>query len=406
MVNFSSSGLDMNKGICVTGLGIISAIGYNREENLRSLMQQKTGIHPVELLIDKGEHAFMAGEIRLTNRQLAELTGYDQSSGLPRSALLAIVAVKEAMDQAGFSGEDPWRTGIILGNTVGGMDLTEKFYHKFPGNNTYIKSHSCGYITEQVADHLGIRGYATTISTACSSGANAIMLGARLIKHGIVDRVIAGGTDALSKFTYYGFSSLMVVDPQICRPFDKNRAGMNLGEGAGVVVLESADAAIKRGAKPLAMLSGYANANDAYHPTATSPEGNGPFLSMTAALRKAGIDSSRISYINVHGTGTENNDETEATALGRVFGNHVPPFSSTKSYFGHTLGAAGGIEAVVSVMSILNQVVFPNLFFSEPMDGLQLIPVKEVLTNIPVNHVLSNSFGFGGNNTSLVFSGC
>ncbi|MBK9355870.1 MAG: beta-ketoacyl-[acyl-carrier-protein] synthase family protein [Bacteroidales bacterium] len=396
----------MGNDVYVTGLGIISAIGYNKEENFRSLIQQKTGIHPVELLIGKGEHPFMAGEIGSTNLQLAAIAGCDQSADLPRSALLALIAAEEAINDAGISAEDPWRTGIILGNTVGGMDLTEKYYHKSPVNNTYIKSHSCGYITEQVADHLGIRGFATTISTACSSGANAIMLGARLIRHGIVDRVIAGGTDALSKFTYYGFSSLMVVDTEICRPFDKNRAGMNLGEGAGLVVLESAEAAKKRGMKPLAILSGYANANDAYHPTATSPEGNGPFLSMTSALRKAGLESSMISYINVHGTGTENNDETEATALVRVFGGEVPPFSSTKSYFGHTLGAAGGIEAVVSVLALRNQVIFPNLFFSEPMDGRQLIPVKEVLTNTPVNHVLSNSFGFGGNNTSLVFSGC
>jgi 3-oxoacyl-[acyl-carrier-protein] synthase-1 len=197
----------------------------------------------------------------------------------------------------------------------------------------------------------------------------------------------------------------MVVDPAICNPFDKNRAGMNLGEGAGVVILESVKSAKARGVIPQAVLSGYANANDAFHLTATSPEGNGPYLSMTKAISSAGLKSDQISYINVHGTGTENNDETEAVALKRVFGNSVPPFSSTKSYFGHTLGASGGIEAVVSVMSLKHQIVFPNLFFREPMEETMLVPVTEVLSNLSVDHVLSNSFGFGGNNTSLVFSG-
>lgn len=394
----------MANGICITGLGLISAIGNNTEENFRSLMLQKSGISPVELLMGKGANGFVGGEIKLTNPQLAEMAGFPAAADLPRSALLALIAVKEALRDAGIADFDPWRTGIVLGNTVGGMDLTEKFYHKNTGNNTFIKSHSCGFVTEQVAELFGIKGYATTISTACSSGANAIMLGARLIKNGIVDRVIAGGTDALSLFTYNGFKSLMVVDPEICRPFDKNRAGMNLGEGAGIIILETPDSALKRGKKPLAMLSGYANANDAFHPTATSPDGNGPWLSMSKAIKNAGILPRQIDYINVHGTGTENNDTTEAIAMSRVFGENLPPFSSTKSYFGHTLGAAGGVEAVVSVLSLTRKVIFPNLFFRHPMDEMPLVPVTEILTNRPVRNVLSNSFGFGGNNTSLVFS--
>lgn len=394
----------MARDICITGTGIISAIGNNTEENFRSLMLEKSGIRPVELLSGKGVNGFVAGEIKLTNPQLADMAGFPAAADLPRSALLALIAVKEALADANFETPDPWRTGIVLGNTVGGMDLTEKFYHQQTGNNTFIKSHSCGFVTEQVAEYLGIKGFATTLSTACSSGANAIMMGARLIKNGIVDRVIAGGTDALSSFTYNGFKSLMVVDPEICRPFDKNRGGMNLGEGAGVIILETLDSALKRRKKPLAMLSGYANANDAYHPTATSPDGNGPWLSMTKAIKNAGLSPDQIDYINVHGTGTDNNDITEAVALTRVFGDNIPHFSSTKSCFGHTLGAAGGIEAVVSVLSLTRQVVFPNLFFSEPMDDVPLKPVLHVLKDFPVHHVLSNSFGFGGNNTSLVFS--
>ena len=395
----------MTVEICISGMGLISAIGNTVEENFQSLVQRKSGIRPVELLSGKGANGFVAGEIKLTNPQLAEMAGFPAAADLPRSALLALIAVKEALLNAGFTDFDPWRTGIILGNTVGGMDLTEQFYHKNTGNDTFIKSHSCGFVTEQVAELIGIKGFATTISTACSSGANAIMLGARLIKNGIVDRVIAGGTDALSMFTYNGFKSLMVVDPEPCRPFDRNRAGMNLGEGAGIIILEKTEAAQERGKIPLAILSGYANANDAFHPTATSPDGTGPWLSMSKAIENAGISPGEIDYINVHGTGTENNDITEAIAMSRVFGENLPPFSSTKSYFGHTLGAAGGVEAVVSVLSLTRKVIFPNLFFHQPMDEMPVVPVTEVVTDRPVRHVLSNSFGFGGNNTSLVFSG-
>ena len=395
----------MTVEICISGMGLISAIGNTVEENFQSLVQRKSGIRPVELLSGKGANGFVAGEIKLTNPQLAEMAGFPAAADLPRSALLALIAVKEALLNAGFTDFDPWRTGIVLGNTVGGMDLTEQFYHKNTGNDTFIKSHSCGFVTEQVAELIGIKGFATTISTACSSGANAIMLGARLIKNGIVDRVIAGGTDALSMFTYNGFKSLMVVDPEPCRPFDRNRAGMNLGEGAGIIILEKTKSAQERGKIPLAILSGYANANDAFHPTATSPDGTGPWLSMSKAIENAGISPGEIDYINVHGTGTENNDITEAVAMKRVFGENLPPFSSTKSYFGHTLGAAGGVEAVVSVLSLTRKVIFPNLFFQQPMEDMPVVPVTEIVTDRPVRHVLSNSFGFGGNNTSLVFSG-
>lgn len=395
----------MTVEICISGMGLISAIGNTVEESFQSLVQRKSGIRPVELLTGKETPGFVAGEIKLTNPQLAEMAGFPAAADLPRSALLALIAVKEALLNAGFTDFDPWRTGIVLGNTVGGMDLTEQFYHKNTGNDTFIKSHSCGFVTEQVAELFGIKGFATTISTACSSGANAIMLGARLIKNGIVDRVIAGGTDALSMFTYNGFKSLMVVDPEPCRPFDRNRAGMNLGEGAGIIILEKTKSAQERGKIPLAILSGYANANDAFHPTATSPDGTGPWLSMSKAIENAGISPGEIDYINVHGTGTENNDITEAVAMKRVFGENLPPFSSTKSYFGHTLGAAGGVEAVVSVLSLTRKVIFPNLFFHQPMEDMPVVPVTEIVTDRPVRHVLSNSFGFGGNNTSLVFSG-
>jgi 3-oxoacyl-[acyl-carrier-protein] synthase-1 len=208
----------------------------------------------------------------------------------------------------------------------------------------------------------------------------------------------------MSKFTLNGFNTLMILDKQPCRPFDKNRMGLNLGEGAAYLVLESEKAL--DGRVPLCELSGYANANDAYHQTASSPDGYGPYLSMSAALAFPGLKPGAIDYINAHGTGTDNNDLTEGIAIERIFGENIPLVSSTKPYTGHTLGAAAAVEAIISILSIQNQVVFPNLNFKEKMDELHFEPVKEMVTGKKLMHVLSNSFGFGGNDSTLIFSAC
>ena len=228
------------------------------------------------------------------------------------------------------------------------------------------------------------------------------MFGARLIKNNILDRVIVGGTDSLSRFTINGFNCLKILDPHPCRPFDHSRAGLNLGEGAGYIVLESEKAA--KGKRVYAALTGYSNANDAYHQTASSPEGEGAFMAIQKAFGISGISPSNISYINAHGTGTELNDLSEGIAIKRIFGSSVPPFSSTKAFTGHTLAAAGGVEAVLSVLAIAKGIIYPNLNFSNPIPELGMIPVTEIKENQTVKHVLSNSFGFGGNTSSLIFS--
>ncbi len=218
----------------------------------------------------------------------------------------------------------------------------------------------------------------------------------------MADIVIAGGVDPLSKFTINGFNSLKILDTEPTRPFDDSRVGLNLAEGAGYVVLESEQSMKQRGIKPLGRLLGYANTCDAYHQTASSPEGKGAVLAMSKALEMAGINPSQVDYVNVHGTGTQNNDLSEGTALKTVFNNKVPSFSSTKSYTGHTLGASGGIEAAYSLLAINNGVVYPNLRFKTSIADLGLVPQQQIEYKT-VNIVLSNSFGFGGNNTSLVF---
>ena len=286
------------------------------------------------------------------------------------------------------------------------MDLTEHFFVSFmedpsSGRLRDVRMHDCYASTDAIAENCGIKGYRTTVSTACSSAANALMIGARLIRHGILDCVVAGGTDALSAFTLNGFKSLRILDQKVCRPFDETRAGLNLGEGAGYLVLQREDTVSR---EPYCYLKGYANRNDAHHQTASSDEGNGAFLAMSDALAKAGMSAGDVDYINVHGTGTGNNDMSESVALKRLFGDNVPPFSSTKGFTGHTLAAAGGLEAVWSALSIRHGIIWPNINHTTPMSGTGIVPEKEFRTGVPVTCVVSNSFGFGGNCSSVVFA--
>jgi 3-oxoacyl-[acyl-carrier-protein] synthase-1 len=336
------------------------------------------------------------------------LIGLPDDQILSRTSLLGMKAVGEALADAGITEDEKKTTALISSTSTGGMDLSEGFYRRMKAGRKarlrYIVSHDCGDSTEQIVSHYGLSHLCTTVSTACSSAANAIMFGARLIRQGLADRAVAGGTDALTLFTLNGFRSLMILDSAPCRPFDNTRAGLNLGEGAGYVVLESEQSAIQSGRTPYCRLAGYGNANDAYHQTASSPEGNGPFAAMSKALASAGLSPDAIDYINAHGTGTPNNDLSEGRAMTRLFGNNLPAFSSTKAYTGHTLGATGGIEAVLSALAIRNGWVYPNLHFSQSMDELPVTPQTQLLTGVSLNHVLSNSFGFGGNCAALVFS--
>ena len=222
-------------------------------------------------------------EVKMSNDELAQLSGLPNTKS--RTALLSMIAAKEALNDAGIENIAALRTGFISANSVGGMDKTENFFAEFLSDNQKgrlrdVVHHECGSISELVADQLGIKDYITTISTACSSSANAIFFGARLIKNNILDVVVAGGTDALTKFTLNGFNTLMILDEQFCQPFDENRRGLNLGEGAGYIVLVSEKVAASLKKKPAVTLSGYCNANDAYHQTASSPDGTGSFLAM------------------------------------------------------------------------------------------------------------------------------
>lgn len=397
----------MDTEVHIAGLGAITAIGNNVAECFAALQNGEAGMADITHMETIHRKKLPVAEVKLTNDELAEIAG--MSSNLSRTALLSLIAAREALNDANISDINSLRVGFISATTVGGMDKSEDFFVNFLADNTKgklkdIYDHECGSMTENVALKLGIKDYMTTISTACSSSANAIFYGARMIKNGLLDVVVAGGTDALSKFTLNGFNTLMILDKVFCKPFDENREGLNLGEGAAYVVLVSQNVADTLNKQPYCKLSGYNNSNDAYHQTASSPEGNGSYMAMQGALKKAGLQTSDISYINLHGTGTPNNDSAEGTAVKRLFEPDFPPVSSTKSFTGHTLGASGGIEAVFSILSIKYGMIFPNLRFETQMHEVPYSPETKLLKGQDIKHVMSNSFGFGGNCTSLIFS--
>ena len=398
----------MSQRVFITGIGIITSIGKNAAENFQSLVQQKCGFGELSILETIHQKTLPSCEIKLHDEELRTAAKVGIALGFTRTTLLGLIALQEALESAQLSSSEIQQAGLVSATTTGGIREFEKNFHNLLDLSQqgdfvqFADTANPGEHCERIADHVGIRKYIATISTACSSSANAIIQGAQLIKNKKLDCAICGGTEALSKFTINGFNALMIVDPAHCRPFDDSRKGLNLGEGAAYVVLESESAVARSGKVPMAELKGYGNANDAFHQTASSPEGLGALNAMQEALRTAGISPSAVDYINAHGTATENNDLSEGIGIQKLFGEHVPYFSSTKPYTGHTLAAAGSIEAVYAMMALQYQMVWPNLNFARQMPELDITPVRELIQGAPIRNVLSNSFGFGGNTSSLL----
>lgn len=394
--------------VVVTGMGIITAIGENLQENHHGLRHAVSGIGMARHFQSVYAETLPFGEVGLDNAALIRQLGLTDTKGLTRTDLLAMQAFEEAVAMAGLSQTEltSSKTALISASTVGGMCLTDQLYEdanlKSSGSE-YINAYSCGAHTLKLIERYGITGYSDTINTACSSSANAILLGYRLIRSGRASRVIVGGVDSLAKYTVNGFNALKILSSQPCRPFDENRDGLNLGEGAAYLVLESEEVA--GGKSCYAEIAGYGNSNDAHHPSAMSDDAIGAIRSMEEAIASAGIRPSDVGYVNAHGTGTGNNDQVETLGLTAVF-DDVPPYSSTKSFTGHTLGAAGAVEAVFSTLSILHSEIYPSLRVADPIAGFDIQPVSKLISDVPVRHVLSNSFGFGGNCTSLLLSAC
>ena len=393
------------RSVLITGCGIICAIGNGKEEVLGSLLSNRTGIGQLKYL--RTAHTeFPVGEVKMSDTEMEQAMGIEPGTPVTRTALMGMIALHEALGEAGLGRDDLKECGFVNGTTVGGMDKSEQYYTDFIENDTrnqYIRTHDCGSCSEMIADRFGRFRYITTISTACSSAANAIELGADMIRSGQADIVVAGGSECITKFHLNGFNSLMILDRGQCRPFDAERAGLNLGEGAAYLVLESAESAARRGVKPVALLSGYGNACDAFHQTASSPDGEGAYLAMSKALADAGLRPSDIDYVNAHGTGTPNNDVSESQAMKRLFGDAMPPVSSTKSLTGHTTSASGSVEAVICILALRNGFVPVNYAWANPMDD-GIVPNMELRPSHPLRHILCNSFGFGGNDSSVILT--
>ncbi|MFH1296135.1 MAG: beta-ketoacyl-[acyl-carrier-protein] synthase family protein [Bacteroidota bacterium] len=396
----------MARRVVVTGTGIISSLGRNLPETIDSILHSRSGIGKLQHLNTPHKTEFPFAEVPWSNDQLIDLAQLTDLVGYSRNTLLGVIAAREAFKHARLPHLPPLRTGLISATTVGGMDRCEIYYNDFLTNdskNIYIDVYDCADSTEKIADTLQIRDYVTTISTACSSAANAILLGARMIRSGQLDRVVAGGTEALTSFHVNGFNALKILDKVPCRPFDANRNGITLGEGAAYLVLESEEAAREGDREILAELTGYGNACEAFHQTASSPDGKGAFLAMERALQISGTDQSEIDYVNAHGTGTDNNDIAEGVAIERLFGKRIPKVSSTKPFTGHMTSAAGSAEAILSILCLTHRLILPNLNFNTPMPELNFTPEPTLIRDIDVKTVMSNSFGFGGNNTTLIF---
>lgn len=388
--------------VYITGIGCISAIGNTVDENRQSLRNQTHGLCKAEFLDSRYSHEKYFGEIPFATSELLKKLHFASQSELTRTDVIAHIAFAEAVSHAQLSSLDisDERTAFISASTVGGMCHTQELYSDancLAEPSPYIGAYNCSAHTLRIAKEYAMRGITNTINTACSSSANALLYGMRLLQTKRATRVIAGGVDSLAKFTVNGFNSLQILSNAPCKPFDEYRMGLNLGEAAAYIVLETEETC--RNKPRLALLSGAGNASDAFHASALSNEATGVVQCTLGALQQANLQPHQIDYINAHGTATENNDGVEFTGFMKLF-KSIPPFSSTKSYTGHTLGAAGALEAVYSVLSIQYQEIYPTLHTTHSLHQslVQAYMPKQI------THVLSNSYGFGGNCTSLLFS--
>lgn len=353
----------MLNNIVITGCGMIAASNISKIKHL-----------------DFQDFPYPVGEVDISNEELKNILQIPSEKNVGRTTLLGIYALKKAVEDSGVTADTNGKKILVSGTTAGEMDLTEKYWQDIENHAEILRHHDCGSCTCRIAESVGFIEDCTTISTACSSGANAILEGAEMLDAGMADVVFAGGAECLTKFHLTGFSSLMILDKDVCRPFADNRTGLNLGEGAAYIVMETEQHAKERGAKILCYFAGGGNACDAFHQTASSPDGEGAYLAMKQAIASANISAGDIQYVNAHGTGTVNNDASEMAALRRIFGDNMPHVESTKSITGHTTSAAGAIEAVICI--------------------------QKMQENPSLQNVMDNSFGFGGNDTSLVFSRC
>ena len=387
----------MSTATLITGLGAISAAGADVNQTLASFKDCHRDPRPTSLFKTELDQPVF---------EVASPLPLDPDHHFPsRTAALACIAVEEALRGAGDPQRDnALRIGVSLGTTVASQLNSLEFYREFRDTSQPdldpVRNFLCGNLAEFVGERFRLKGPRTTVVNACSSGTDAIGIGLSWIRAGLCDLVIAGGADELNRVPLAGFNSLGIMSANPCRPFDGNRDGLNLGEGAGVVILESQSSAAARGIEPNVSLAGYGAACDAYHMTAPHPEGVGLKLAVRSALDQAGAAPADVSFVNAHGTATPDNDKIEGNALAEIFGRDLL-FCSTKGRTGHTLGAAGGLEAVFTACGLKHGWIPGNAGFSDPDPEIPINPVTEK-TQVQGAAAVSTSLAFGGNNAAIV----
>jgi len=370
------------KAVYIAGIGIISPLGCGLDATELALRKNNSVIAPLNVFTTKQSPALPVGQIR-------EIPGI---SSLPRTHQLGIVAAKQAMEGYALAPD-----AVIIGTTTGGILTTEGLLASGEKNSEKYSRHGLTTVAEEIAQQVGCSGQALTVSTACSSGTVAISMALKMLQSGQAEWVLAGGTDSLCRLTYFGFHSLQLVDPEGSKPFDVNRKGMSVAEGAALLLLTT-----EKPQHPLGRILGSGLSCDAHHPAAPHPEGKGAASAMLKALNNSRLEPADIDYINLHGTGTPDNDLAESKAVRSVFHNSLP-VSSIKGATGHGLAASGAIESAIAAICLQKDFLPANTGCREPDPDCKVSPVLQP-ENQPVAAVLSNSFGFGGNNACLVIS--
>jgi 3-oxoacyl-[acyl-carrier-protein] synthase II len=392
--------------VVVTGTGIITAYGVGWEINADNFRKGSTAFRPVTLFDVSRQRVKTAAQADVSSVPATRLTPR-QLKRSDRAAKLLIIAAEEALNAARLPLTN---LPIVLGTTSGGMSMGEAFYrHTIDaktrvGQASRVANYLCQHQAMNLCEAFGLNGPITIIANACAAGANAIGHAYDLIKQGRAERVVAGGYDALSQLVFAGFDALQALSPTVCRPFDKNRDGLALGEGAALLVLESLESATKRNAQIYGEISGYGACTDAHHLTQPHPHGDAALASMSQACSVAGVAPEQVGYLNAHGTGTPLNDGAEASAINRWAGEAVSKIrvSSTKAGIGHLLGAAGAVETVACLMALRGQWLPPEPALNEADPGARFPVVRETTDCSGLEFALTNSFGFGGANASLL----
>ncbi|MGH7271701.1 MAG: beta-ketoacyl synthase N-terminal-like domain-containing protein, partial [Polyangiaceae bacterium] len=399
----------MKSQVWITGLGLVTPLGPDVESTWKRLIRGDRAIRPVTLFDVASQRVGLAAQV--DGVVLPDGAG-DVTASWSRTSVMALSAAREAMQMAGLDARTS-RVGLVVGGTTGGMLETEQILARLHGDPDChealagMLSHPLTATAARLDERMGPFACIRTLSSACSSGANAIVVGALWVLSGDVDAAVVGGADGLCRLTLSGFNSLGVIAPEPCRPFDRVRRGTSLGEGAGFLVLERSERAQSRGARPTAALAGWALGAEAHHVTHPAPDGRVMVDVIHRAMTRACIGPSEIDYVNAHGTGTPVNDPVEAAALARALGAEAlrVPVSSSKGQIGHALGASGAIEAVFTTLVVARRMLVPTAGLDQPDLALDLVHVPHVGRRVQrVRSALSNAFGFGGMDTVLVFA--